>query len=70
MRARRPFTGTWTRPGQSRPAGRLLCEYGDGVATLDWTETGRPILGRLLYSADDRQTAVQGADLAWQQVRR
>jgi hypothetical protein len=68
VRTNRPFVGTWTRRGQSQPAGRQLCAYEFEIMTIDWTETGRPIVGSMLYSGHDRDSALEGAQLVWDQV--
>jgi hypothetical protein len=73
-RIQRPFVGNWTRPGQSRPSGQRLCTYqrsgvgAGGIATREWTVNGQPIIASLLYSAGDRRTAVDEADLVWQRA--
>ena len=69
-RTRTPFVGTWSRPGESRSAGRLLCTYDEEIASLEWTERGRPILGSLLTDADDPRTALKEAERAFRRATR
>jgi hypothetical protein len=33
--------------------------------SIDWTETGRPSVGSMLYSGDDRENSLEGALLVW-----
>jgi hypothetical protein len=70
VRADRPFVGKWTRPGQSIPAGQQLCSYDLGTTRIEWTETGRPIVGSMFYSdsAQNRERSVEGAQLVWERV--
>jgi hypothetical protein len=70
VRTKRPFVGTWTGPGQSQPAGRQLCAYDFEIMTIDWTETGRPIVGSMLYSGNNRESTLEGAQLTWDRVMR
>jgi hypothetical protein len=67
-RAKRPFVGTWTRPGQSTSGGRQLCDYDFGVTSIYWTETGRPIVGFMVYSGQNRESSVEGAQRVWERV--
>jgi hypothetical protein len=70
VRTKRPFVGTWTRPGQSTPAGRQLCSFDFG-SSIYWTETGRPILGSMFYSVgQNRESSVKGAQRLWDEVMR
>lgn len=66
----KPFIGTWTRPGQARPAGRQLCVYGFGFTNIHWTESGRPIVGSVIHLAQSREASWEGAKLAWDQAMR
>jgi hypothetical protein len=73
---RKPFVGTWGKPGQPRASGQLLCTFepdpvvaSDGIASWEWTVVGRPILASLLYSGD-RKSAAEGAYLAWRRGTR
>jgi hypothetical protein len=68
VRTHRPFVGTWSRPARTEPAGRLLCAYDLGSMSIDWTEKGRPIVGSMLYSGDDRASSLEGAQLVWDRV--
>lgn len=72
IRSKRPFVGTWTRPGQSTPAGRQLCHFDFGITSIYWTETGRPIVGSMFYSdsGQNRERSVDGAQRVWDQVIR
>jgi hypothetical protein len=71
VRTNRPFVGTWTRPGQSTPAGRRLYHFGFGITSISWTETGRPIVGSMFYGGlQNRESSVEGALLVWDRVMR
>ena len=62
----RPFVGPWTRGGGSGPAGQRLCvqSFADSIH-IDWTETGRPILGEMYYNG-----SLDAAELVWDRVVR
>jgi hypothetical protein len=70
-----PFSGTWARPGRSKPAGQILCSFsedgdtGEGFATREWTVEGSPVVATIVF-LDDRRTATEGVRLAWEQATR
>lgn len=71
-RKRTPFIGTWTRPQESRPAGRLSCTFkafsSVGVVTREWTVSGTPVLASLNHGGANPHDVSDEAEAAWRRA--
>ena len=71
-RKRTPFVGTWTRPQESRPAGRLSCTFkafsSVGVVAREWTENGKPVLASLTHGGANPHDVSDEAEAAWRRA--